>query len=135
MILIKIKSSKYKKNGVSFARGLLFAQFQRETIQNEKVVRSLPPWGSGNICGAPVAINPVLQTQKYIFSGAKMISFTPIQKENQKPQLKPIILIPNEPPTSTQILYSNPTPKTPPLNFEISWLGVMIALLIFFLSN
>ena len=32
------------QNAVSFVRGLLFAQFQRETIQNKKLTQGLAPW-------------------------------------------------------------------------------------------
>ena len=39
---------------VTFLNQLLFVQFQRETTQNKKLIRGLPPfWGRDGLTGAP----------------------------------------------------------------------------------
>ena len=57
---------------VTFLNQLLFVQFQRETTQNKKVIRGLPPFlGQGWPHRSPAILLPTKQTFCSIFSGAQ----------------------------------------------------------------
>ena len=60
---------------VTFLNQLLFVQFQRETTQNKKLIRGLPPyWGRDGLTGAPPSCSQQSKLFAPFFLGPKTFS-------------------------------------------------------------